>query len=89
MMAVHHSYKNGIECIWKQHVKLYEWSEGAREGLELGGGGGAKSWASSIRQSSSSGMGAGTKDQSCVWLWGEGGAGQNTKCNLPWGRGLP
>ena len=52
-----------------------------------GGGGGAKSWASSIRQSSSSGMGAGTKDQSCVWLKGEGGAGQNTKCNLPGGRG--
>ena len=90
MMAVHHSYKNGIECIWKQHVKLYEWSEGARGGLGWaeGGGGGAKSWASSIRQSSSSGMGAGTKDQSCVWLWGEGGAGQNTKCNLPGGRGV-
>ena len=33
MMALHHSYKNGIECIWKQHVKLYEWLEGAREGL--------------------------------------------------------
>ena len=38
MMALHHSYKNGIECIWKQHVKLYEWSEGAREGLGVGRG---------------------------------------------------
>ena len=38
MMAVHHSYKNGIECIWKQHVKLYEWSEGGERGIEGGQG---------------------------------------------------
>ena len=31
--------------------------------------GGAKSWAGSIRQRSSSGMSASTEDRSCVWLW--------------------
>ena len=56
-MAVHHPHKSGLsaECIWKQHVRLCD--EGGRLGLRGGRGGrgvGAKSWASSIRQSSSS-----------------------------------
>ena len=54
----HHPHKSGLsaECIWKQHVKLLR-------------SGGAKSWAGSIRQRSSSGMSASTEDRSCVWLW--------------------
>ena len=87
MMALHHSYKNGIECIWKQHVKLYEWSEGAREGLGEGEGvrkvgqvqlgrAAAAAWAPAQRTRAVCGCG------------GRGGAGQNTKCNLP-GGGLP
>ena len=38
--AVHHPHKSGIgaECIWKQHVKLYEGGVGGgRGGLKDGG----------------------------------------------------
>ena len=91
MMALHHSYKNGIECIWKQHVKLYEWSEGGERGIRGGqreGEGVRKVGQVQLGRAAAAAWAPAQRTRAVCGCGGRGGAGQNTKCNLP-GGGLP